>query len=150
MLPILPTEHTLRLRLLDTDTSNLHLLQHLNPIKPRTLRIDTTFITHRDTRPLAQSPPLIQLSLLYPRSAVLVDLQRLTASNELVPCGPSGKAAVRGEVFGKDPDETVVVLFGYCGESVMRFTLACGRVAPTVRDGERVNGLGCAGDVHIR
>jgi len=53
LLPILPTEHTLRLRLLDTDTSNLHLLQHLDPIKPRTLRIDTTFIAHRDTRPLA-------------------------------------------------------------------------------------------------
>lgn len=53
-----------------------------------------------------------------------MDPQGFTTSDELMLCGPSGKAAVRGNVVGKDPDQTIGVLVGYRRNNMMRLMLA--------------------------
>lgn len=142
-------EHTLRLCLLDIDTANLLLLQQLDPIEPRALRINATCVGHGDAGTLTQPRPLVQLSLLHPLPAILVDLQRLTAPSKLMPCRPSRKAAIGGYVFGKDPHQAICTLFVYRGDGVVGFTLASRRVARAVCHGERVCRMICFIEVHI-
>ncbi|CAF9934204.1 MAG: hypothetical protein ALECFALPRED_005886 [Alectoria fallacina] len=120
ILPIIRVEYTICLRLLDTYTSDLLLLEHLDPIEAGILRIDATCLGHRGARHSTQPRPLIQFSVSHPGSAAFVDPQGLTALNELEPCGPSGMAAVCGDVFQEDPHQTIRVLFYYCEYGVMR------------------------------
>lgn len=139
MLTCLPNvEHALCLCLLDTDRANFLLLQHLDPVEPRALSIDTTCIRHGNARTFTQPRSLIELSLFPPLPAVLVDCQMLTSSNKLVACGPSRKAAAPVDVFGKDPNQSVCALFVYRREGMMGFMLACGRVASAPCYRERI------------
>ena len=106
------------------DGAYLFLLQHLDAIEPRALRVDTACARHGNTRTLTESCSLIQLTLLYPLPAVLVDCQGVAKSDKLVVRRPGRQATGSADVVWKYPDQAVmssIIYFGYC---MMLFMLA--------------------------
>ncbi len=74
--------------------TDLRFLQSLDTIEPRPSGVNPACTGHRDACALAQLRPLVQVSLLLPLFAALVDHQGLAPANQLLVGRPSRQAAM--------------------------------------------------------